>query len=233
MGSGGVMAGSRLVVSAEWVERMRRLVQAGVIFAPVVSAAVRVRAGGAMMAQAHHELPPGVRDALGDGPEVRGMPQTGRAGAGMAEPPKHHVLPREHHEWFEKRGFTGAMDIDPFCVLLEAAHHQVIHGGGNWHLGRPWSDEWSRMLMKMLNRAETRADRMLTRDEFLNTVAERMRTYFIPVNSTSWRGRRAKVIPGMASGGAAPSGPHEGRASGPPARGQHRKWRLPRANHSR
>ena len=45
MGSGGVMAGSRLVVSAEWVERMRRLVQAGVISAPVVSAAVRVHAG--------------------------------------------------------------------------------------------------------------------------------------------------------------------------------------------
>ncbi|RYZ32879.1 MAG: DUF2380 domain-containing protein, partial [Myxococcaceae bacterium] len=76
MGSGGVMMGSRIVVSAEWVETMRRLVQAGVISAPVVSAAVRVHAGQAMMAQAHRDLPKGVRDALGDSPEVRAMHET-------------------------------------------------------------------------------------------------------------------------------------------------------------
>jgi hypothetical protein len=45
MGSNGVMVGSRLVVSAEWVERMRRLVQAGVISMPAVSAAVRIHTG--------------------------------------------------------------------------------------------------------------------------------------------------------------------------------------------
>ena len=88
------------------------------------------------MAQANGDLPKGVRDALGDGPEVRGMHETGRAGAGMSEPPKHHVLPQEHREWFEQRGFTGDMDIDQFCVRLEQAHHEAIHGGGNWRLGR-------------------------------------------------------------------------------------------------
>jgi hypothetical protein len=30
----------------------------------------------------------------------------------MAEAPKHHVLPDEYRAWFEKRGFTGDMDID-------------------------------------------------------------------------------------------------------------------------
>src|SRR6185312_8636615 len=110
MGSGGVMMGSRIVVTAEWVEMMRRLVRAGVIAAPVVSAAVRIHAGQVMMAQANQELPQGVRDALGDGPEVSAMRETGKAGAGMAEPPRHHVLPDEYREWFEKRGFTGAMD---------------------------------------------------------------------------------------------------------------------------
>jgi hypothetical protein len=40
MSSGGVMVGSRLVVSAEWVDLIRRLVQAGVLSVPVVSAAV-------------------------------------------------------------------------------------------------------------------------------------------------------------------------------------------------
>jgi hypothetical protein len=34
MGSGGVMAGSQVVVSAEWGEMIRRLVQAGVISSP-------------------------------------------------------------------------------------------------------------------------------------------------------------------------------------------------------
>jgi hypothetical protein len=37
-------------------------------------------------------------------------------GAGMNEPPRHHVLPKEFREWFEKRGFTGELDIDQFCV---------------------------------------------------------------------------------------------------------------------
>ncbi|RKG98974.1 DUF2380 domain-containing protein, partial [Corallococcus sp. CA053C] len=73
MSSGGVMVGSRLVVSAEWVEMMRRLVQAGVISVPAVSAAVLIQGGQVMMAQAHQDLPKGVRDALGDSPEVRGM----------------------------------------------------------------------------------------------------------------------------------------------------------------
>jgi hypothetical protein len=96
MGCNGVMMGSRIVVSTEWVERMRRLVQAGVISIPVVSAAVRINAGQVMMAQAHQDLPQGVCGALGDGPEVRGMHETGTAGAGMSKPPKHHVLPNEH-----------------------------------------------------------------------------------------------------------------------------------------
>jgi hypothetical protein len=189
MGSGGVMAGSRIVVSAEWVERVRRLVKAGVLSVPAVSAAVRIHAGQVMMAQANGDLPKSVRDALGDSPEVRGMHETGRAGAGMAEPPKHHVLPREHREWFEKRGFKGDMDIDQFCVRLEPAHHQAIHGGGNWRLGRTWPGEWNRMIMKALHESETRAGRMLTRNEILNLVAKNMRDYRIPMTFTAWRGR--------------------------------------------
>ncbi|MCY1073788.1 DUF2380 domain-containing protein [Archangium lansingense] len=132
VGPNGVMMGTRIVVSAEWVEMMRQLVRAGVLSLPAVSAAVRIQAGQVMMAQVHGELPRGVREALGDGPEVRAMRVTGKAGAGMAEPPRHHVLPKEFREWFEKRGFTGEMDIDEFCVRLEQAHHEAIHGGGSW-----------------------------------------------------------------------------------------------------
>ncbi|MFP2927091.1 DUF2380 domain-containing protein [Pyxidicoccus sp. 3LG] len=189
MGSGGIMAGSRIVVSAEWVEMTRRLVQAGVISIPAVSAAVRIHGGQVMMAQAHGDLPEGIRDALGDSPEVRGMKVTDRAGGGMSEHPKHHVMPQEHRAWFEQRGFKGDMDIDNFCVRLERAHHEAIHGGGNWKLGRTWPGEWNRMLMEALQRAERRAGGMLTRNEILKEVAKRMRDYKIPMDFTRWRGR--------------------------------------------
>ncbi|NTX11098.1 DUF2380 domain-containing protein [Myxococcus sp. CA056] len=189
MSSGGVMAGSRIVVSAEWVELMRRLVQAGVISLPAVSAAVRIHGGQVMMAQAHQDLPEGVRDALGASPEVRGMRVTGKAGAGMSDAPKHHVLPKEHREWFEQRGFKGDMDIDQFCVRLEQAHHEAIHGGGNWTLGRVWPGEWNRMIMKTLRDAEARAGRMLTRNQVLDIVAERMQFYKVPIVFTKGRSR--------------------------------------------
>ncbi len=180
MGGGGVMMGTRIVVSAEWVEMMNRLVRAGVLSLPAVSAAVRIQAGQMMMA--HGELPRGVREALGDGPEVRGMHVTDRAGAGMAEPPRHHVMPKEFREWFEKRGFTGEMDIDQFCVKLEQAHHQALHGGGNWKLGRTWPDEWNRMIMSVLRQAESKAGRMLTPHAILKLVAREMKRYKIPLN---------------------------------------------------
>ncbi|WP_395845954.1 DUF2380 domain-containing protein [Cystobacter fuscus] len=189
VGSNGVMMGTRVVVSAEWVEMMHRLVQAGVLSLPVVSAAVRIQAGQVMMAKAHDKLPPGVREALGDGPEVRGMHVTGRTGAGMAEPPEHHVLPREFREWFEKRGFTGEMSIDRFCVNLEQAKHEAIHGGGNWRLGRTWPNEWNRMIMDVLSKAETEAGRMLTPNEILRLVAKAMKRYNLPMNFIPRRGR--------------------------------------------
>jgi len=189
VGGDGVMMGTRVVVSAEWVEMMRRLVRAGVLSLPAVSATVRIQAGQVMMAESHDELPKGVREALGDGPEVRGMRVTGKAGAGMAEPPEHHVLPREFREWFEKRGFTGEMSIDQFCVKMERARHEALHGGGNWQLGRKWPGEWNQMIMEALREAEAEAGRMLTRSEVLQTVAFHMKRYNLPMNFTSWRGK--------------------------------------------
>ncbi|WP_395848384.1 DUF2380 domain-containing protein [Cystobacter fuscus] len=189
VGSNGVMMGTRMVVSAEWVEMMRRLVQAGVISLPVVNAAVRIHSGQVMMAQSDDELPRGVREALGDGPEVRSMRVTGRVGAGMAESPEHHVLPREFREWFEKRGFTGDMSIDQFCVKMEQANHQAVHGGGNWQLGRKWPGEWNQMIMEALYEAEAEAGQMLTRSEILRTVAFHMKRYNLPMSFTRWRGK--------------------------------------------
>ncbi|WP_395834251.1 DUF2380 domain-containing protein [Archangium violaceum] len=189
MGPNGVMMGTRIVVSAEWVEMMRQLVRAGVLSVPAVSAAVRIQAGHVMMAQGHGDLPQGVRDALGDAPEVRAMRVTGKTGAGMAEPPRHHVMPKEFREWFEKRGFTGKMRIDWFCVTLPQPHHQAIHGGGNWKLGRKWRGEWNRMIMKVLYEAEAKAGQMLTRNTVLEIVAEQMKEYDIPMKFVRCRGK--------------------------------------------
>jgi hypothetical protein len=168
---------------------IRRLVKAGVLSIPAVSAAVRIHGGQVMMAQASDELPEGLRDALGDSPEVRGMKVTDRAGAGMSENPKHHVMPKEERAWFEERGFKGDMDIDQFCVRLERAHHEAIHGGGNWRLGRMWPGEWNRMIMEALREAETTVGRMLTRNEILKIVASRMKRYDIPMKFTKGRRR--------------------------------------------
>ncbi len=107
----------------------------------------------------------------------------------MAEPPRHHVLPKEFREWFEKRGFTGDLDIDQLCVKQEQAHHQAIHGGGNWKLGRTWPGEWNRMIMSRLREAEALVGRMLTRNEILELVAKNMRDYRIPMNFIRWRAR--------------------------------------------
>ncbi len=107
----------------------------------------------------------------------------------MNEPPRHHVLPKEFREWFEKRGFTGEMDIDEFCVEMEQALHEAIHGGGNWKLGRQWPGEWNRMIMEALYEAETTAGRMLTRNEILKVVARYMKDYDIPMNFTPGRRR--------------------------------------------
>jgi hypothetical protein len=81
------------------------------------------------------------------------------------------------------------MDIDQFCVRLEWAHHEAIHGGGNWRLGRTWPGEWNRMIMEALQRAERKTGEMLTRNEILNIVAENMKFYDIPMKFTQGRRR--------------------------------------------
>ena len=117
------------------------------------------------------------------------MHETGKTGAGMAERPQHHVQPDQFRAWFEKRGFTRAMSIDQFCVELEMAKHQAIHGGGNWRLGRTWPGEWNQMIMEVLRKAEAKTGEMLTRNEILKIVAQRMRLYDIPMNFALGRRR--------------------------------------------
>ena len=76
----------------------------------------------------------------------------------------------------------------PKCAACRwQAHHEAIHGGGNWRLGRMWPGEWNRMLMEALLDAEAKAGQMLTRNAILKIVAKNMRDYKVPMNFTSWR----------------------------------------------
>jgi hypothetical protein len=52
-----------------------------------------------------------------------------------------------------------------------------------------WPNEWNRMIMEALLKAEAKAGRMLTRHEVLDIVAARMKLYDIPMRFTPGRRR--------------------------------------------
>ena len=131
--------------------------------------------------------PSGMR-GLGDGPEVTGVRETSRRGAGVARPARHHVLPQEHRAWFEERGFTGERDIDNFTIELDEAIHQALHGGGNWRLGRTWEKEWNQRVMSELMRHEARLKRQLRPKEILKYVKRLMIDYRIDGPFRPYRG---------------------------------------------
>jgi hypothetical protein len=138
------------------------------------------------MAQAS-DLPQSVKDLLGEGPTTDAMKVTNTTGAGAARSPRHHVLPQEHREFFEKRGFKGDLDIDNFTVELDTAHHQAQHGGGNWQKGRTWEREWNRLVMEKLRQDEQDLGRKLTVAEMMREVEWLMKDRGIPVRFLPYR----------------------------------------------
>ncbi len=137
----------------------------------------------------HPDIAPmhGMR-ALGEGPEVNGIRETSRRGAGMARPVRHHVLPQEHRKWFEERGFVGKLDIDNFTIELDEALHQAAHGDGNWRLGRTWPGEWNQRVMSELYQAEKKRQRPLRPDEIIAIVKNVMKRLNIDGPFLPYRG---------------------------------------------
>jgi hypothetical protein len=183
---GGAAAMGQVVVSAEWVAAIKHLVEIGAITAVGAAEALRVRGFSSAMAQAS-DLPQSVKDLLGEGPTTDAMKVTNTTGAGAARAPRHHVFPQEERAFFEKRGFTGDLDIDNFTVELEAAHHQAQHGGGNWRLGQTWPGEWNRLIMERLRAWETQRGRHLTIPEILKRTEMTMIERGIPVRFVPFR----------------------------------------------
>lgn len=117
--------------------------------------------------------------ASGEVAETAAIRIVGRQAAGVVRRPRHHLLPREHRQWFEERGFVGDKDIDNYTVELDQSSHQALHGGGNWRLGRTWPREWNQAVMRVLTRREQRLGRKLRPDEILDRIEKLMKTYHI------------------------------------------------------
>jgi hypothetical protein len=116
----------------------------------------------------------------GEGVEAESMHATSARGAGVTRnglTERHHVLPQEHKKWFQERGFPGN-DIDAYCVQIDMAEHQALHGGGNPRLGRQWRDEWNKKVKEKLDKEERRSQRRhgrkLNREEVLAIIRKLM-----------------------------------------------------------
>jgi hypothetical protein len=83
---------------------------------------------------------------------------------GIHRPPRHHLLPQEHIEFFQARGFPGR-DIDAFCVEMTTSEHAMIHGRH-----RNWTNE----LMKRIRSRERIRGRALSRNEIIDVMREEM-----------------------------------------------------------
>lgn len=182
-GSGaGVAVMGSVSVSVIELEAIRHLVSIGALSLAATAAAAT---GFEASYRIDESLPDELKDVLGEGPETAAMRATGKRGAGMERPPRHHVMPKEGQwrKWFKDRG----IDIDDFTVELSRAEHEALHGGGNWRLGRTWPGEWNKNITTTLLQREAAVGRMLTRPEILKIVTAEMRAYGIPIKFIRYR----------------------------------------------
>ena len=97
---------------------------------------------------------------------------------GITRNPRHHLLPQEEIEFFQRNGFPGR-DIDQYCIEVTTTEHEILHGGNQALARNHWKKhEWSFALMEELRIQETAAkqvrgkDARLSREDVLETVEE-------------------------------------------------------------
>ena len=112
-----------------------------------------------------------------------GVSSLSDARLGITRNPRHHLLPQEEIEFFQRNGFPGR-DIDRYCIEVTTTEHEILHGGNQALARRHWQEhEWSTALMKDLRKAEARVKARrgehasLSRDEVLRIV-EKLKTRF-------------------------------------------------------
>jgi hypothetical protein len=92
--------------------------------------------------------------------------------AGATRPPRHHIFPRQHADWFKARG----VDVDRYTLPLDEGMHQALHyGGGPAKGGGFWNAE---IRSRLMNR-EASLGRQLTKREILQIGAQ-MRRQYVP-----------------------------------------------------
>jgi hypothetical protein len=124
-----------------------------------------------------------LRALYGEGPELDSMSIVDGRRAALYGIRQHHVFPQELRPFFEERGFVGDHDIDNFCVEIEQATHEAIHGGGDWRLGRrEWEGEWNRRIQSDVLEWERRLGRKLDFEEVMQTALELLREYKLPTD---------------------------------------------------
>ncbi|GIX00059.1 MAG: hypothetical protein KatS3mg111_3391 [Pirellulaceae bacterium] len=79
--------------------------------------------------------------------DIGDLPVVDKVRAGAARPPRYHIFPQEHRQWFAERGF----DIDKVTVELDQGTHSALH-----------TMKWNEKLMKELYKAELAKGEKLT-----------------------------------------------------------------------
>jgi len=96
--------------------------------------------------------------------DVDDLKATGKQGAGVVRPDRHHVFVQEERAWFAARG----IDIDKITIELNSGTHSAIHAMG-----------WNRDLMTKLLSVEKQAGRALTSREIWEIGYRQLRTFGI------------------------------------------------------
>jgi hypothetical protein len=134
-----------------------------------------------------------LRALYGEGPEADSLSVVNAQRASLKATREHHVFPQDPklRKFFEERGFVGDRDIDNFCVEIERATHEAIHGGGDWRLGRKvWEGEWNRRIVREVLERERRTGRRLNFDEVMKVGLDLLEESGLPTDFVSYRGRR-------------------------------------------
>ena len=84
---------------------------------------------------------------------------------GIYRPPRHHIFPQEHRQFFADRGLNN---IDDYTIPLDQATHGAIH---KWMGSGPWND----VIQSRVLAEEARLGRLLNRREVLQIGAQMRR----------------------------------------------------------
>jgi hypothetical protein len=132
-----------------------------------------------------------LRALYGEGPEHNSISIVDGRRASLYGLRQHHVFGQELRSFFEERGFVGDRNIDNFCVEIDRATHEAIHGGGDWRLGRrEWEGEWNRRIVRDIVDRERLYGRKLTFEEVMDIGLTMLKERGLPTSFVRYKRNR-------------------------------------------